>query len=31
LSIDHVMHYMFHQLSQIWSAWQGHGVLFKPH
>jgi len=23
------MHYMFHQLSHILSAWQGHGVLIQ--
>ena len=27
LSIGCVMHYMFHQLSDIYSVWQGHGVL----
>jgi len=27
MSIGYVMHYIFHQLSQIQSAWQGHGVL----
>ena len=26
LSIGYVMHFMFHQLSHIQSAWQGHGV-----